>query len=392
MERLVDFVPRMGPDYAARRNFDYGPSNRRNVSGLSPYIRHRLVTEREVLAFALEAHSLREAEKFVQEVFWRTYFKGWLEQHPGVWHNYVADVGDLVEALDNDAALRDRYELAVGGRTGIECLDAWVTELVELGYLHNHARMWFASIWVFTLDLPWQLGADLFLRHLLDGDPASNTLSWRWVSGLHTKGKTYLARASNIYKYTDGRFDPADALATRAPPLREPHRVERVELRQPNAASGPGDWGLVVTEDDCAIDALDVDTPPSAVIGLTATSARSPLKLGRPARAFARAAVADGVDRASQRFAVDGCTADSEDWGEELIRFAAERGLRRLVVPYTPVGPTGTRLAEAKSLLETNGINWQERMRDHDRRSWPHASRGYFKLKSTIPELIGRVV
>jgi deoxyribodipyrimidine photo-lyase len=66
-----------------------------------------------------------------------------------------------------------------------------VQELVETGYLHNHARMWFASIWIFTLRLPWELGADFFLRHLLDGDAASNTLSWRWVAGLHTKGKHY---------------------------------------------------------------------------------------------------------------------------------------------------------------------------------------------------------
>ena len=81
--------------------------------------------------------------------------------------------------------------------------------------------MWFASIWVFTLGLPWQLGADLFYRHLIDGDPASNTLSWRWVCGLHTRGKTYLARVSNILNYTDNRFSPHGQLAISAPPLSE---------------------------------------------------------------------------------------------------------------------------------------------------------------------------
>ena len=101
-----------------------------------------------------------------------------------------------------------------GGATGIDCFDAWARELVATGYLHNHARMWFASIWIFTLRLPWELGADFFLRHLIDGDPASNTLSWRWVAGLQTAGKTYLATAENIARFTGGRFAP-QGLATR---------------------------------------------------------------------------------------------------------------------------------------------------------------------------------
>ena len=66
--------------------------------------------------------------------------------------------------------------------------------------------MWFASIWIHTLNLPWQLGADFF-KNLLDGDPASNTLSWRWVAGLHTQGKCYLATENNIKKFTNNRFN-----------------------------------------------------------------------------------------------------------------------------------------------------------------------------------------
>ncbi|BAU31831.1 deoxyribodipyrimidine photo-lyase [Microcella alkaliphila] len=81
--------------------------------------------------------------------------------------------------------------------------------------------MWFASIWIFTLRLPWQLGADVFLRNLLDGDPASNTLSWRWVAGLQTRGKTYQATADNIARFTDGRYRPR-GLATTAEPLDGP--------------------------------------------------------------------------------------------------------------------------------------------------------------------------
>jgi deoxyribodipyrimidine photo-lyase len=86
-------------------------------------------------------------------------------------------------------------ERAVNGQTGLTCFESWVTELVETGYLHNHARMWFASIWILTLGLPWRLGAVFLYRHLLDGDAASNTLGWRWVAGLQTRGKPYPADA-----------------------------------------------------------------------------------------------------------------------------------------------------------------------------------------------------
>ena len=84
------------------------------------------------------------------------------------------------------------YKNATDGNTSIECFNEWVNELKENNYLHNHARMWFASIWVFTLELPWQLGAEFFMKHLYDGDAAANTLGWRWVAGIQTQGKNYL--------------------------------------------------------------------------------------------------------------------------------------------------------------------------------------------------------
>ena len=83
LRRLAAFVPLAGRDYAARRNYDL--PGHPHVSVLSPYLRHRLLTEEEVLAAGLGRFSLSTAEKFVQEVFWRTYWKGWLEMRPGVW-------------------------------------------------------------------------------------------------------------------------------------------------------------------------------------------------------------------------------------------------------------------------------------------------------------------
>ena len=105
-----------------------------------PWLRHRLLTEDEPIAAALAAHGPRRAEKFVQEVMWRAYWKGWLEQRPTVWHDYREGVADALPDAAGDVAA------VAAGRTGIACMDSWAQELVQTGYLHNHARMWFASI------------------------------------------------------------------------------------------------------------------------------------------------------------------------------------------------------------------------------------------------------
>ncbi|MCH8466922.1 MAG: deoxyribodipyrimidine photolyase, partial [Roseinatronobacter sp.] len=209
MARLAEFTPRMGRAYANGRNYDYGPDRHKDVSGLSPYLRRRLVLEQEAVAAAIAAHGMEGAEKFIQEVIWRGYFKGWLERRPTVWASYRDGLLHDLVALERDRALRRAIAQAEAGSSGIACFDAWAEELVETGYLHNHARMWFASIWVFTLGLPWRLGADFFQRHLRDGDPASNTLGWRWVVGLHTRGKAYAAQGWNIAQFTGQRFAPA---------------------------------------------------------------------------------------------------------------------------------------------------------------------------------------
>ncbi|TVS10020.1 MAG: DNA photolyase FAD-binding protein, partial [Wenzhouxiangella sp.] len=220
LARLADFVPRAGRTYAAERNADSGPGRKHNVSMLSPYLRHRIISEREVIAAVLAEHGPNQAEKFIQEVFWRTYWKGWLQMRPAVWRDFLAERDTDRERVAANSGLARALADAASGRTGIDCFDDWARELVTTGYLHNHARMWFASIWIFTLKLPWTLGADFFLRHLLDADPASNTLGWRWVAGIQTRGKTYLARADNIEKYTDGRYRPT-GLAEHADPVRD---------------------------------------------------------------------------------------------------------------------------------------------------------------------------
>ena len=113
---------------------------------------------------------------------WRTYWKGWLELRPSVWTDFLIELKKIKEEFQNNQT----YKNAIEGKTNVECFNYWVNELKENNYLHNHTRMWFASIWIFTLNLPWQLGAEFFMQHLYDGDAASNTLGWRWVCLLYT--------------------------------------------------------------------------------------------------------------------------------------------------------------------------------------------------------------
>ena len=209
VSKLKHFIESDLPQYAKDRNYDYGLDKRNNVSMLSKFISHRIISEYYIVEKVLEKYKLTQSEKYIQEVFWRVYWKGWLEHRPGVWNDYVDFNSSSINKKD--------LEQAHKGTTNIDCFNDWVNELKTTNYLHNHTRMWFASIWIFTLGLPWQLGANFFMHHLYDGDPASNTLSWRWVAGLQTVGKNYLATSSNIAKYTAGKYRPNNIIEDAEP-------------------------------------------------------------------------------------------------------------------------------------------------------------------------------
>ena len=202
IDKLNNFVENNLTDYSKLRNFDFGPSNRSNISCLSPYKAHGVINELEVIDKSLKKFSFSKNEKFIQEILWRTYWKGWLELRPNVWSDYLIELDNVRNQFKNN----QNYLDAIDGETDIDCFNQWVVELKENNYLHNHTRMWFASIWIFTLELPWQLGAEFFMQHLYDGDAASNTLGWRWVAGVQTQGKHYLASEWNINKFTNNKF------------------------------------------------------------------------------------------------------------------------------------------------------------------------------------------
>ncbi|MGI9520838.1 MAG: FAD-binding domain-containing protein [Hyphomicrobiaceae bacterium] len=389
LNRLYGFLPSSGRHYASNRNMDFGPDDRSNVSLLSGHLRHRLLLESEVLNTVVQRFAPSTAEKFIQEIFWRGYFKGWLEQHPSGWTTYRRDVMRLVADLGRSEDLASRYQKAIDGNTGIACFDAWSRELVETGYLHNHARMWFASIWIFTLQLPWQLGADYFFRHLIDGDPASNTLSWRWVGGLHTVGKTYLAQPDNIERYTAGRMNARGQLATSAQPLTESTKHPRQQLRPVSELAYTDKAALLITEEDARLEDLFIGQKPVAGIALLATAARSPLPVGEVAGGFARAAMEDAATRAGEHFGLSiRDPIDAEDWGLLLCNFATSAGVTAFVTSYAPVGPVSEKLDRARSLLIDRGISLVEEKRAYDELSWRHATRGFFALKKKIPQIL----
>jgi deoxyribodipyrimidine photo-lyase len=387
LARLDAFVPNAGRVYTSRRNTDYGPDQRDNVSVLSPYIRHRLIIEEDVLKAVLSRHSPATADKFVAEVFWRTYFKGHLETRPVIWRRYCEALGRMIPALSTNGSIGKAYRNAIEGKTGIDCFDAWVEELVETGYLHNHTRMWFASIWIFTLKLPWQLGADFTYRHFIDGDPASNTLSWRWVGGLHTKGKTYLARPDNIAEHTNGRFKPT-GLAREAPPLDEEAVGPAGRIPESPECPTPGRVALLITDEDLHPESLDLTGAEIAAIGVAQTvKDRSSLPVSEHVLTFTAGALKDTAARAQANFGVEAEILPSLTH-TTLRDLARHADTKRIVTPYAPVGPTAEAIAAARKVLAADGIAIETIRRPFDTLAWPHGTRGFFAMKEKIPVLL----
>lgn len=391
--QLAAFLPNAGAHYANQRNADLGPAARDNVSLLSPAVRHRLISEAEIASAVLDRFAFSTSEKFIQEVCWRTYWKGWLELRPRVWTQYQTELAAQIARISDgpalDRPLRKRVQAALDGNTGIACFDAWVEELRSTGYLHNHTRMWFASIWIFTLNLPWTLGADFFYRHLLDGDPASNTLSWRWVAGLQTRGKHYLARADNIRKYTGNRWWPQGELNEDAAPLPPddlPAAGRIGELPQPKPGLRTGLW---LHEDDLcaeswpALDGLDV----VAIGGDVTPAARSGLPVSDAVIGWTEAALTDGLARAGTHH---GAPAARIRPGERQ-RWLTDHRIEQVVTAYATVGPVADAVAALERELDRRGIALVRVRRAWDTAFWPHAAKGFFQLREKIRPVLAEL-
>ena len=386
LKRLKEFAPLAGETYSNERNFDFSSTKKNSVSALSPWIKHRLITEEEVLIEILKYHSPHSAMKFIQEVFWRGYFKGWLEQHPTVWSHHNEKLIKEYTKLENNKFVRENYMSAINGETGIECFDFWCEQLKSTGYLHNHVRMWFASIWVFTLKLPMELGADFFMLHLIDADAASNTLSWRWVSGLHTKGKAYAARASNIEKFTNGQFNPSGQLVEDINPLTENIDHPLVTLPQLDK-SIQKDAVLLVTEEDCSPE-TSLETKDLEVEILPLYLEKKYPRWIQPnnsIRFFSNTAVQNTCQRLGQ-LGVE--KIDKTKWTDTILEASDRLGTKNIIIPKVPVGAVKSKLRKVKKNLAEHDIYIYEHYKNYDIYTWQHASKGFFKLKKQIPNIL----
>lgn len=373
LERLEAFLPRAGKHYSETRNFDLGPDGRTNVSLLSPYTRYKVLSEQDIASRILQEYSLEDAEKYISEVCWRTYWRGYLASRPSIWRNFLKERDDLSEFH------ADEYERLTSGKTEVACFDDWAAELKQTGYLHNHARMWFASIWVYHFQLPWQLGAGFFLDHLIGGDPASNTLSWRWVAGLHTQGKHYIARSSNIKKFTKGRFQPKNLeLDTDDAPDFQRQPPEKVLASLPDKKEGKK---LILLPDDYTADIyLDADALENVLIvhpsacGMHATDLK---------KKFWDELTSDCEQRLQERY--DSLRLEVIHRASELKSLLSDGGW----LVYEPdVGPSADLLAS----LDLPASSVHKLRRSWDSQFFPHCQKGFFGLKKEIPDLLTSLI
>ena len=368
IEKLDRFVERNLSDYSKLRNFDFGPDKRSNVSCLSPYITHGVLNEVEIIKKSLAKYSFNKNEKFIQEVLWRTYWKGWLELRPSVWSDYIISLNSIREKYKEDI----NYLKAIEGKTNIECFDEWVKELKTHNYLHNHTRMWFASIWIFTLDLPWQLGAEFFLKHLYDGDAASNTLGWRWVAGIQTQGKHYLASEWNIKKFTNNRFQNIK-LNENAPPKMadKTYSIIKNDFINPTINE---DKTLIIFENSLSFEISNLkEFKFNKIILVVNSNEFRQVKLSDNVIKFKSELINDQLERI-ESLSIN-CEIVSVDKLKEIKS--------DFYILYPCVG-------ENLDFVMSNLSNYKFIYRKLDQFSWQFCNKGFFNFKNYIPKIIAK--
>ena len=368
IENLDRFVERNLSDYSKLRNFDFGPDKRSNVSCLSPYITHGVLNEVEIIKKSLAKYSFNKNEKFIQEVLWRTYWKGWLELRPSVWSDYIISLNSIREKYKENI----NYLRAIEGKTNIECFDEWVKELKTHNYLHNHTRMWFASIWIFTLDLPWQLGAEFFLKHLYDGDAASNTLGWRWVAGIQTQGKHYLASEWNIKKFTNNRFQNIK-LNENAPPKMADKTYSIINNDFINPTINE-DKTLIIFENSLSFEISNLkEFKFNKIILVVNSNEFRQVKLSDNVIKFKSELINDQLERI-ESLSIN-CEIVSVDKLKEIKS--------DFYILYPSVG-------ENLDFVMSNLSNYKFIYRELDQFSWQFCNKGFFNFKTYIPKIIAK--
>ena len=365
-DKLNQFIENNLLEYSKLRNFDFGPDNRSNISCLSPYITHGVINELEVIDKSLKKFSFAKNEKFIQEVLWRVYWKGWLELRPNVWSDYLVELNNL----RNEFKSNQNYLNAIEGKTNIECFNQWVKELKENNYLHNHTRMWFASIWIFTLELPWQLGAEFFMQHLYDGDAASNTLGWRWVAGVQTQGKHYLASEWNIKKFTNNRFQNIQLNENASPIFSDKtYSIGKKDFLNFEILE---DKILLIFENNMTFEFSDFKEHKFKKILLISNEANRNIKLSEKVLKFKANLLEDQKTRLIEK-SINCETININD-------------LKNITEKVYALYPT---VSENLNFIQNNQLqNIKFLYRKLDQFSWQYCNKGFFNFKNYIPKII----
>ena len=365
LDKLNNFVENNLSEYSKLRNFDYGPDNRSNISCLSPYITHGIINEKEVIKKSLDKFSFAKNEKFIQEVLWRTYWKGWLELRPSVWTDFLIELKKIKGDFQNN----QNYKNAIDGKTNVECFNYWVNELKENNYLHNHTRMWFASIWIFTLNLPWQLGAEFFMQHLYDGDAASNTLGWRWVAGVQTQGKHYLASEWNIKKFTNNRFSNIKLNENASPRISEKkYSILKQDFTNPENIDQNN---LIIFENNLCFETSDFQNYKFKKFYIISNKNENRcIKLSEKVLKFKSSLIQDQ----EQRF-------KNQSIDCEVIDISEIKKIEKAVGLYPTIG-------ENLDYLNSNTFKINFLYRELDQNSWQYCNKGFFNFKNYIPKII----
>ncbi|WP_428078982.1 FAD-binding domain-containing protein [Candidatus Pelagibacter sp.] len=365
LNQLNNFINNGLAEYSKLRNFDLGPEKRSNISCLSPYITHGIINEKEVIKKALSKFSFSKNEKFIQEVLWRTYWKGWLELRPNVWTDYLVELNQIKNEFQNNK----NYLSAIEGKTDIECFNVWVNELKENNYLHNHTRMWFASIWIFTLELPWQLGAEFFMQNLYDGDAASNTLGWRWVAGIQTQGKHYLASEWNIKKFTNNRFQNIKLNENAPPKISE--KSYQIIKQDFNNTQNIEEKNLLIFDNNLSFEISDFKEKKFKKIYLVYNKNENrSIKLSEKLTKFKSLLIEDQAQRLKKQ---------SIDF--QVIDISEVINIKNCCSLYPTVG-------ENLDYLNSNNINVDFLYRSLDQLAWQYCNKGFFNFKNYIPKIV----
>ena len=367
IKKLDNFIESKLREYSRLRNFDFGPNNRSNVSSLSPYVTHGVISEIEIIKKSLNKHSFIKSEKFIQEVLWRVYWKGWIELRPKVWNDFLSDLKELKKKFKNN----QNYFNAINGKTKIECFNHWVNELKNYNYLHNHTRMWFSSIWIFTLELPWQLGAEFFLKYLLDGDSASNTLGWRWVAGIQTKGKHYSAQEWNIKKFSNNRFNKIKLNENSQPKIDE--RIYSVNKQEFFNNQIDDEKNLLIFDNNLSFETSDFkDQKFKKIFLISNENETRQIKLSDEVLNFKKLLLNDQKKRLQEKSIV--C---------EKINIKEIINIKEKVFALYPS------IGENLDYIKSNNLkNIKFLYRKIDQSSWENCTKGFFNFKNHIPKII----